>query len=203
MPAPITSIMMLIGRSAAARNIRFRSSGERGTVARPSGGPDLGLRRSDTVDRRGDQTHLSSDLERERVGGATFVYGQAKAPVGVWDEHQLARLGRPERLDVSDGHPAVTGVDSQVFTVLEPRLLLHDGEPCVAIAVDGDDVGNETLSFVYQRALRAESHQRSRVHRLPELRKADPGRKMGGRGGEDIAAVKGVGDGMQVEALLG
>src|SRR5215212_9062803 len=110
MPAPITSIVTLIGRSAAALNIRFRSPGERGVVSRPTGGPDLGLRRSATVDRRADQTHLSSYLEGERFGGAAFVYGEAKAPVGIRHQHQLARLRRLERLDVSNRHPTVTSV---------------------------------------------------------------------------------------------
>src|ERR671912_1534010 len=84
-PAPITSIMMLIGRSAAARSIRFRSSGESGAFPRSTGGPDLGLRRSVTVILRGYQAYLSSDVERERLGRATFVYGEAQAPVGVGD----------------------------------------------------------------------------------------------------------------------
>src|ERR687898_1379684 len=143
-PAPITSIMMLIGRSAAARSIRFRSPGERGAFLRSTGGPDLGLRRSVTVIRRGYQAYLSSDLERERLGRATFVYGEAQAPVGVGNEHQFAILGRPESLDVSNRHPAVTGVYFQGVTIPKPRLLLHDGEPGVAESVDADDAGNKT-----------------------------------------------------------
>src|SRR5688572_32112625 len=158
-PAPITSIMTLIGRSAAARSIRFRSSGESGAFPRSTGGPDLGLRRSVTVIRRGYQAHLSSDLERERLGRATLVYGEAQAPVGVGDEHQFASFGRPESLDVSNRHPAVTGVYFQDVTILEPRLLLHDGEPCVAEAVDGDDAGNETSVLIYEYARRSETHQ--------------------------------------------
>src|SRR5215207_7095519 len=85
-PAPIASIVTLIGRSAAARSIRFRSSGESGALfPRSTGGPDLGLRRSVTVILRGYQAYLSSDFERERLGRATFVYGEAQAPVGVGD----------------------------------------------------------------------------------------------------------------------
>src|SRR5215212_2304414 len=159
MPAPITSIMTLIGRSAAARSIRFLSPGERGAVSRSTGGPDLGLPRSVTLIRQGYQTHLSSDLERERVGDAAFVYCKAQAPVGVRDEHQLAGLGRPERLHVSNRHPAVTGVYFQGVTILQPRIFLHDGEPCVAEAVDGDDAGNEPFSLVYERASRRETRQ--------------------------------------------
>src|ERR671912_967374 len=177
-PAPITSIMMLIGRSAAARSIRFRSSGERGAFPRSTGGPDLGLRRSVTVIRRGYQAHLSSDLERERLGRATFVYGEAQAPVGVGDEHQFASLGRPESLDVSNRHPAVTGVYFQGVTIPKSRLLLHDGEPGVAEAVDGDYAGDETSSLVYPYARRSETHQRRRVHGFPQVRKPNPGRKM-------------------------
>src|SRR5215211_5826760 len=158
MPAPITRIMTLIGRSAAARSIWFRSSGERGVVLRRTGGPDLGSRRSVIVVRRGYQTYLSSDLERERLGRATFVYCEAQPPVRVRDEHQLASLGRPEGLDVSNRHLAVTGVHLQCFTVCEPRLLLHDGEPRVAEAVDGDDVGNETAFLVDERASRSETN---------------------------------------------
>src|SRR5215212_11072835 len=132
MPAPITSIVTLIGRSAAARSIRFRSPDERGAVLRSAGGPDLGLCRSVTLIRLGYQTHLSSDFERECVGRAAFVYGEAQPPVGVRDEHQLASLGRPERLNVANRHLAVTGVYAKDFTVREPRLLLQNGEPCVA-----------------------------------------------------------------------
>src|SRR5918999_4331420 len=151
-PAPITSIVTLIGRSAAARSIRFRSPGERGAFPRSTGGPDRGLRRSGTVIRRGYQTYLSSDLERERLGRATFVYGEAQAPMGVGDEHQFACLGRPESLDVSNRHTAVTGVYCQGVTILKPRLLMHDGEPCVAEPVDGDDAGNETSSLIHEYA---------------------------------------------------
>src|SRR3712207_2747216 len=158
-PALITSIVTLIGRSAAARSIRFRSSGERGAFPRSTGGPELGLRRSVTVIRRGYQTYLSSDLKRERMGRATFVYGEAQAPVGVGDEPQFASLGRPESLDVSNRHLAVTGVYSQGVTIPKSRLLLHDGEPCVAEAVDGDDVGKKTGSFIYEYARRSETHQ--------------------------------------------
>src|ERR687894_1788728 len=157
-PTPITSIMTLIGRSAAARSIRFRSSGERGAFPRYTGGPALGLRRSVTVIRRGYQAYLSSYFERERLGRTTFVYGEAQAPVGVGDEHQFASLGRPESLDVSDRHPAVTGIYFQGVTIPKPGLLLHDGEPCVAEAVYGDDAGNETRFLIYEYARRSETH---------------------------------------------
>src|ERR687891_2275134 len=147
--APITSIVTLIGRSAAARSIRFRSSGESGAFPRSAGGLDPGLRRSVTVIRRGYQAYLSSDLERERLGRAAFVYGEAQAPVGVGDEHQFASLGRPESLHVSNRHRAVTDVYFQGVAILESRLLMHDGEPCVTEAVDGDDAGNnETCSLI-------------------------------------------------------
>src|SRR5215203_4833725 len=158
-PTPITNIVTLTGRSAAARSIRFRSSGERGAFSWSTGGPDLGLRRSVTVIRRGYQAYLSSDLERERLGRATFVYGEAQAPVGVGDEHQFACLGRPESLDVSNRHPAVTGVYFQGVPIPKPQLLMHDGEPCVTEAVDGDDAGNETCSLIYVYAHRSETHQ--------------------------------------------
>src|SRR5215216_3414076 len=144
--APITSIVTLIGRSAATRSMRFRSSGERGAFSLSTGGPELGLGRSVTLTRRGYQAYLSSDLERERLGRATFVYGEAQPPVGVGEEHQFASFGRPESLDVSNRHPAVTCVYLQGVTIPKPRLLLHDGEPGVAKAVDGDDAGNETRS---------------------------------------------------------
>src|SRR5687767_2206046 len=158
-PAPITTIVTLIGRSAAARSIWFRSSDESGAFSWSTGGVDLGLRRSVTVIRRGYQAYLSSDLERERLGRATFVNGEAQAPVGVGDENQFASLGRPESLDVSNRHPAVTGVHFQGVTISKPRLLLHDGEPGVAEAVDGDDAGNETRFFIYPYARRSETHQ--------------------------------------------
>src|SRR5215203_2399571 len=158
-PAPITSIVTLIGRSAAARSIRFRSSGERGAFPWSTAGPDLGLRRSVTVIRREYQTYLSSDLERERLGRTAFVYGEAQAPMGVGDEHQFTSFGRPESLDVSNGHPAVTGVYFQGITIPKPRLLLHDGEPCVAETIDGDDVGNETSSLIYEYARWSDTHQ--------------------------------------------
>src|SRR5918998_2873595 len=158
-PTPITSIMTLIGRSAAARSIRFRSSGERGAFPRYTGGPALGLRRSVTVIRLGYQAYLSSYLERERLGRTTFVYGEAQAPVGVGDEHQFASLGRPESLHVSNRHRAVTDVYFQGVAILESRLLMHDGEPCVAEAVDGDYAGNETSSLIYVYARRSETHQ--------------------------------------------
>src|SRR5215208_3909206 len=202
-PAPITSIVTLIGRSAAASSIRFRSSGESGAVPRSTGGPDLGLRGSVTLIRRGYKAYLSSDLERERLGRATFVYGEAQAPVGVGNEHQFASLGRTESLDVSNRHPAVTGVYFQGVTITKPRLLLEDGEPGVAEAIDGDDAGNKTRSLFYPYARRSETHQRRRVHGFPHLRKPNPGRKMCRHRGEDIAAVKGAGDGMQVKAFLG
>src|ERR671921_921343 len=157
--APITSIVTLIGRSAAARSIRFRSSGESGAFPRSAGGLDPGLRRSVTAIRRGYQAYLSSDLERERLGRASFVYGEAQAPVGVGDEHQFAGLGRPESLDVSNRHPAVTGVYFQGVTILKPQLLMHDGEPGIAEAVDRDDAGNETRSLIYLDARRSETHQ--------------------------------------------
>src|SRR5829696_820032 len=158
-PAPIISIVTLIGRSAAARSITFRSSGESGAFPRSTGGLDLRLRRSVTVIRRGYQAYLSSDLECERLGRATFVYGEAQAPVGVGDEYQFARLGRPESLDVSNRHPAVTGVYFQGVTILKPQLLMHDGEPGIAEAVDRDDAGNETRSLIYLDARRSETHQ--------------------------------------------
>src|ERR687889_2012355 len=147
-PAPITSIVTLIGRSAAARSIRFRSSGESGAFPRFAGGLDLVLRRSVTVMRRGYQAYLPSDLERERLGRATFVYGEAQPPVGVGEEHQFASFGRPESLDVSNRHRAVTDVYFQGVTILEPQLLMHYGEPSVAEAVDGDDACNETSSLI-------------------------------------------------------
>src|ERR671910_164971 len=158
-PAPITSIVTLIGRSAAARSIRFRSPRERGDSPQSTGGPDPRIRRSGIVISRGYQTYHSSDLERERLGRATFVYGEAQAPVGVGDEHQFACLGRPESLDVSNRHRAVTDVYFQGVTILEPQLLMHDGEPCVTEAVDGDDAGNETCSLIYLYAHRSETHQ--------------------------------------------
>src|SRR5919107_123095 len=158
-PAPITSIVTLIGRSAAARSIRFRSPREREDSPRSTGGPDPGIRRSGIVISRGYQTYHSSDLERERLGRATFVYGEAQAPVGVGDEHQFAGLGRPESLDVSNRHPAVTGVYFQGVTIPKSRLLLHDGEPGVAEAVDGDYAGDETSSLVYPYIRRPETHQ--------------------------------------------
>src|SRR5215204_7443796 len=158
-PAPITSIVTLIGRSAAVRSIRFRSSGESGAFPRFAGGLDLVLRRSVTVIRRGYQAYLSSDLERECLGRATFVYSEAQAPVGVGDEHQFASIGRPESLDVSNQHPAVTSVYFQGVTIPKPRLLLHDGEPCVAETIDGDDVGNETSSLIYEYARWSDTHQ--------------------------------------------
>src|SRR5215210_4846352 len=114
--------MRLTGRSAAARSIRPRSPEVRG-----AGRLDLWLRRSVTVIHRWYQTHLPSDLERERLGGTSFVYGEAQAPVGIRDEHQLAGLGRPERFDVPDRHLAVSGVYSQRVAVLQSRLILHDG----------------------------------------------------------------------------
>src|SRR5215210_709754 len=158
-PAPITSIVTLIGRSAAARSIRFRSSGESGAFPRSAGGLDPGLRRSVTAIRRGYQAYLSSDLERERLGRATFVYGEAQAPVGVGDEHQFSSIGRPESLDKSNRHHAVTGVYFQGVTIPKPRLLLHDGEPGVAEAVDGDNSGNKTRSLFYPYARLSETHQ--------------------------------------------
>src|SRR5687767_15403890 len=158
-PAPTASMVTLIGRSAAARSIRFRSSGESGAFPRSTGGLDLGLRRSVTAIRRGYQAHLSSDLERERLGRATFVYGEAQAPVRVGDEYQFASLGRPESLDVSNRHPAVTGVYCQGVTIPKPRLLLHDGEPGVAEAVDGDNAGYKTRTLFYPYARRSETHQ--------------------------------------------
>src|SRR5215210_5294711 len=151
MPAPTTRIMRLTGRSAAARSIRSRSPEVSG-----AGGPDLGLRRSVTVVHRWYQTHLPSDLERERLGGTTLVYGEAQAPVGIRDEHQLAGLGRPESFDVPDRHLAVSGVYSQSVAVLQPRLILHYGEPRVAEAVDGDNVGDDPFSLVYECARRAQ-----------------------------------------------
>src|SRR5919107_2448872 len=157
--APITSIVTLIGRSAATRSTRFRFSGERGAFSLSTGGPELGLGRSVTLTRRGYQAYLSSDLERERLGRTTFVYGEAQAPVGVGDEHQFACLGRPESLDVSNRHRAVTDVYFQGVTILEPQLLMHDGEPSVAEAVDGDDACNETSSLIHEYARRSETHQ--------------------------------------------
>src|SRR5215212_7394196 len=155
-PAPITSIVTLIGRSAAARSIRFRSSGESGAFPRFAGGLDLGLRRSVTVIRRGYQAYLPSDLERERLGRATFVYSEAQAPVGVGDEHQFASIGRPESLDVSNQHPAVTSVYFQGVTIPKPRLLHHDGEPGGGEAVGGDGAGEGGGSRGYAWGRRSE-----------------------------------------------
>jgi hypothetical protein len=98
-------------------------------------------------------------FESERLGRATFVYGEAQAPVRVGYEDQFASLRRPESLDVSNRHTAVTGVYFQGVAIPEPRLLLHDGESGVAEAVDGDDVGNETSSLIYPHVRRSETHQ--------------------------------------------
>src|SRR5688572_17162982 len=115
---PITSIVTFIGRSAAARNIRFRSWGE---FPRSTGGrDDPGLLPSVTVIRRGYQAYLCSDLESERLGRATFVYGEAQAPVRVGNEDQFASLGGPESLDVSNRHTAVTGVYFQGVAIPKP-----------------------------------------------------------------------------------
>src|SRR5215207_6158626 len=144
---PIASMRTLIGRRAAAFTIRRRSSGESGAGPSAPGGPGSGSRRSGTVifrtfQRR--QEHPSADLEPERLVGVALVYGEAQPPVRVGYQNQLARLGRPEGLDVADGHLAVPGVDHQLGAVLEPRFLLRDREPGVAEAVYGDDPGRET-----------------------------------------------------------
>src|SRR5215204_4613014 len=128
-PAPITSIMTLIGRSAAARSIRFRSSGERGAFPRSTGGPDLGLRRSVTVIHRGYQAYLSSDLELERFDRANSVYGLVEAPVAVADVHQLPCLPRHEILDAPNRPRTVTDIYFQGVTRPAPQLLMHHGEP--------------------------------------------------------------------------
>ena len=108
-------------------------------------------------------------VERERLGRATFVYGEAQAPMGVGDEHQFARLGRPESLDVSNRHPPVTGVYFQGVTIPKPRLLLHDGESGVAEAVDPPDLGIDRSRLRHVRQREDSRHEPRRVDRLAEL----------------------------------
>src|SRR5829696_1537777 len=146
-PAPITSTMTLSGRRAAARLIRPRSAGERGEGP-GSMGPGSGRSGSiaSSAFSLGSHMDRSARLEPERVGGVALVYGQAQPPVRVGDEHQLSRLGRPEGLQVADRHLAVPDVHAQGSAVLEPRLLLGNGQPGVAIVVYGDDPGRHAFA---------------------------------------------------------
>src|SRR5215203_1079248 len=202
MTTPITRIITLIGRRAADRSIVFRCSGGRGEDSLSSSGPDSGSRRSATAVLRKEEPHSSSDFQGEGLGRVALVYREAQAPVGVGDEHQFARPGGPEGLYVPDGHLTVAGIDLQGVTVLETRLLRGDREPRVAEVVDGDDAGGQPPAPVGRDAYRPQTAQRSRVHGLPEIRYPHPGHKMRRHRGEDVATVEGVGDRMQMIALL-
>src|ERR671916_398011 len=142
-PAPITSTTTFRGRRTAARVTRRRCAGERGPLSAWLTWRSGSIFRVPV--RGGRDPDGGAVLEPERVGGVALVYGEAEAPVRVRDQHQLAHLGRPERLHVANRHLAVAHVHPQGGAVLEPRLLLAHRQPGVAVAVNGDDPGAHPL----------------------------------------------------------
>src|SRR5919202_2796595 len=190
----------LIGRSAAARVIRRRSSGERRVVPGWRRSGPLILRAS----RRGPHADPSADLEPERLGGAALVYGEAQPPVGVRDEHELASPGGSKGLEVAYRHLAVAHVDAEGGTVLELRFLLGYGQAGVAVAVYGDDPCRDTLTRAPLDDTRyAEAHQGGWFRGLSQLRELQSRREVRRHRREDVATVEGVRDGVDVIALVG
>ena len=200
---PITRIMTLIGRRAAARSIVFRSSGERGADSLSAGGPDSGLRRSATADPPRMMSRTVPPTLRERAWAALPLF--------------IARLRRQWESGTSTSSPALADPKVSTYrTDISPspastfRASPYSSPDCSVVT---ESLALPKWSMEMMRVVNPpprsggtltgpRRRQRSRVHGLPEIRYPHPGHKMRRHRGEDVATVEGVGDGVQMIALL-